>query len=60
MGLRGLLLIYIYREKTLLKKPHDLSPCLLGLPALRLRVASGALLPYFLTSLGTTAAVISL
>ena len=47
-----------------MRKPRDPSPCLLGLaytaPAGRLRVTCGALLPYFLTSLGTTAAVTSL
>ena len=47
-----------------MRKPRDPSPRLLGLvciaPAGRLRVTCGALLPYFLTSLGTTAAVISL
>ena len=47
-----------------MREPCDLSPCLLGLayiaPARRLRVTYGTLLPYFLTSLGTTAAVTSL
>ena len=47
-----------------MRKPYNLSPRLLGLayiaPVRRLRVTYGALLPYFLTSLGTTAAVISL
>ena len=44
-----------------MRKPRDLSPRLLGLayeaPARRLRVTYGALLPYFLTFLGTTTAV---
>jgi hypothetical protein len=47
-----------------MRKPRNLSPRLLGLayeaPARRLQVTCGALLPYFLTSLGTTTAVISL
>ena len=51
-------------RKLYIRKPRNLSPCLLGLaylaPTGRLRVAYSALLPYFLTSLGTTAAVTSL
>jgi hypothetical protein len=57
--------LFIYREKTLLKrKPYNLFPHLLGLaygaPTGRLQVAYSTLLPYFLASLGTTAAVTSL
>ena len=56
---------YIYMGRKLyLRKPRNLSPRLLGLayraPTRRLRVAYGALLPYFLIFLGTTTAVISL
>ena len=47
-----------------MRKPCNPSPRLLGLayiaPVRRLRVTCGALLPYFLTSLGTTAAVTNL
>jgi hypothetical protein len=63
LGPRGLLLIYIWGENSK-RKPCNLSPCLLGLAYLtlkrRLRVTYSTLLPYFLTFLGTTAAVISL
>ena len=63
LGLYGLLLIYMGR-KLYLRKPYNPSPHLLELtykaPTGRLRVTCGALLPYFLTSLGTTTAVISL
>ena len=57
--------LFIYREKTLLKrKPRNPSPRLLGLaylaPIRRLRVAYSTLLPYFLTFLEITTAVISL
>jgi len=55
--------IHIGRE-LYLRKPCNLSSRLLGLayraPVRRLRVTYSALLLYFLTSLGTTAAVISL
>ena len=55
--------IYIGR-KLYLRKPYNPSPYLLGLAyrasTRRLRVTYGTLLPYFLTSLGTTTAVISL
>jgi hypothetical protein len=55
--------IYIGR-KLYLRKPRNLSPRLLGLayraPTRRLRVTYGTLLPYFLTSLRTTTALISL
>jgi hypothetical protein len=56
---------YIYvGRKLYLRKPRNLSPYLLGLaykaPARRLQVTYGTLLPYFLTFLGTTAAIISL
>jgi len=51
-------------RKLYLRKPYNPSPRLLGLaykaPARRLRVTYSALLPYFLTSLGTTTAVTSL
>ena len=58
--------LYIYREKTLFqRKPRELSPHLWDLPAClapawHLRVTYGTLHPYFLTTLGTTAAVTSL
>ena len=63
LGLCRLLLIYIWGENSK-RKPRNPTPCLLGLaylaPKRRLQVTYSALLPYFLTSLGTTTAVISL
>ena len=50
-------------RKLYLRKPYNLSPYLLGLayraPIRRLQVTYSTLLPYFLTSLGTTTAVIA-
>ena len=56
---------YIYIGRKLhIRKPRNPSPRLLGLayiaPMGRLGVTYSALLPYFLASLGTTTAVISL
>jgi len=51
-------------RKLYIRKPRDPSPYLLELayiaPTRRLQVTYSALLPYFLTSLGTTTAVTSL